>query len=527
MESDAGNMIVPTSESVGFNCLNDKIDGVEREPLVRSLMTGSGQPVELSTLRNRRGWDAFESNLPKESLDSPLINAFATDAPHYREIQSKQETASEAMKFESSDFLYTPPPIRRLFRSTEGKDCNQLESSASSIQVFKKSAATVLSKALNRYQRLPIRPKIPRIPFLPRLRHRIRYIRLAPQQAQQASVSGRKKRWLIPAEHPLKVIWDVMTFLLSFLNAYLTHVAIGDRSIGTLHAYQRFCQLWFFVDILLNFVTERNLSTSSSDGNDEEGRTVLTKCQAVWARYLTTWFVIDLLSLVPGEVLFVKPIIEQQKRLGFFKRQLFRIRAVGRFLAGGIVRRIRRKHFAMFSTVAKHSKRAGMGGTTFLLRKILKYVPKYVLFIRKMKALLALRVLRQVHWFQKLWHNLSTIVRRQRKGGIETFLTKQRSPTSFSNDIDDDTISTTCEDDFDCIHDRDLDNISCGDELNDLSDEVDEDIDNWSQNSRSRVLLVDASDAWEVLDDSSLAFSENVIDQNAIEEDDSDGGYPY
>lgn len=482
----------------------------------------------LSTIRKRRRCCEDESKFKTTYANHPISDCFADVVPNH-ENDAKEYSLMDVIKSESSNYLCTPPPIRRLFQLSDRNDSLRVESSSSSIQGLKNNAVSVLSNALNTCSHFRIRPKIPRIPFLPRLRRRTTYIRFASQPSQQPLLSERSKGWLIPAEHPVKVIWDFLTVLLSIVNAYSTHVAIGDRSIGTLHSWQQFCNIWFFVDILLNFVTETKLSTSSSDKNEEEGRRVLTKCQAVWARYLTTWFVIDLLSLVPGEALFVKPIIEQQKRRGFFQKQLFRIRAVCRFLAGDIVRRVRPRHLTMFSTVANISKRAGMGGPAFLLRKILKYVPKYVLFIRKMKALLALRALRQVHWLRKAWYNLSTIVQR-RGGDIDTALQSMHRTSSFCNDIDDGIISMTCEGDFDSFPDRDLDNASYDSEVNELVGEVDECMDNWCQSSRCRVILVDSNDAWEIIDDNTHIFSQIGSDQDAIEEDeynDSDDGYPY
>jgi hypothetical protein len=329
-----------------------------------------------------------------------------------------------------------------------------------------------------------------------------------------------------------------MTVSISLFNAYATHIAIGDRSIGSWHTWQKFCQLWFIIDIILNFVTEHKMS--SSDANNNE--LILTNCQAVWARYLTTWFVIDLLSLVPGETLFVKPIIDQQKKRGFFQRQAFRVRNVSRFLFHVVTKRlIRPKHVSMFSTVAKHSKRAGIGGPPRLLRLIIKYVPKYILFLRKMKGLVALRVLRQFHWFQKVWKNIRSLTTRTTKQGPQdnnvlvssTADKKWTTLTRKGGRIDDDTISLTCDDtEFDEDYDIQYydSNSNDDDDGEDQSDSI---------GRQTTTFVMSQSGSWNVCeeeDETNCSNNNHQIlegadsgtqdDEDEVE-DDFDGGYPY
>lgn len=205
------------------------------------------------------------------------------------------------------------------------------------------------------------------------------------QQQQQPAKPPRK--WLIPAEHPYKILWDVLTFVLSLLNFYATHAAIRDRQFGN-SWFMSFCDGWFMFDILLNFFTEYR-----SDQIE------LSDCRSVWARYLTTWFVVDVLSLIPGEKLYLRPIIDKQNRRNFFQKSFFRSKAVVR-----VTRILRGRHFKMFGRAVKHTKHAGVG-TSRLLKLLIKYIPKYLLFFRNMKGVLAVRMLRQIHWFRKCWRN--------------------------------------------------------------------------------------------------------------------------
>ena len=197
----------------------------------------------------------------------------------------------------------------------------------------------------------------------------------------------RKQRWLIPAEHPLKLLWDIMTVVLSIGNAYATHSSIRDRQFGN-NFFVRLCEIWFVLDILFNFVTEYKCS----DGM------VCQEPVRVWARYLATWFVIDAVSLFPGELLYIQPIIDKQNQRGFFQKSFFRTKAVIR-----VTRVLRGRHFRLFGNVAKQTKRVGFGGASRLLQLIIKYVPKYLMFLRNMKAVILVRLLRQIHWVRKVW----------------------------------------------------------------------------------------------------------------------------
>jgi Ion transport protein len=212
--------------------------------------------------------------------------------------------------------------------------------------------------------------------------------RKTQQQQQQTSSTKSKQQLLIPAEHPYKILWDVLTFILSFANVYATHTSIRDRQFGN-SWFTTFCEAWFVADILLNFFTEYRSNNYA-----------LRDCRSVWARYLTTWFVIDVLSLFPGEVVYLKPIIDQQNRRNWFTKGFFRTKAVVR-----VTRILRGRHFKLFGKVARHSKHSAGVGAVRLLRCMIKYIPKYWLFFRNMKGVLAIRMLRQIHWFRKVWRN--------------------------------------------------------------------------------------------------------------------------
>jgi hypothetical protein len=222
-----------------------------------------------------------------------------------------------------------------------------------------------------------------------------------------------RSQWLIPAEHPFKVLWDIITVILSIANAHAKHASIRDRKFGA-SPFLLFCDIWFFVDILLNFVTERRTA---------EGE-ILRDYRSICARYLTSWFAVDALSLFPWEHLYIKPIIDLQNRRGFFRKSFLRSKAVVR-----VTRHLRGKHFRWFGTVTRHSRQHGVGAKR-LLRLIIKYAPKYVLFLRNMKGVVAVRVLRQFHWLRRFYKNMIV----EEKGD-------ERTGSITQDDFDDDISS--------------------------------------------------------------------------------------
>lgn len=211
------------------------------------------------------------------------------------------------------------------------------------------------------------------------------------QRASPTALRTRapRSRWVIPMDHWFKTIWDILTVVFSIANAHAMHVSIRERKFGP-NAFVMFCNVWFMLDILLNFVTERK--TESGE--------ILRDYRSICARYLTSWFVVDALSLMPWETLYVKPIIDLQNRRSFLQKYFFRSRAVVR-----VTRHLRGRHFRWFGNVAKHTKQHGVGGSR-LLHLIIKYVPKYIMFVRNMKGVVAFRVLRQIQWFRRFYRNI-------------------------------------------------------------------------------------------------------------------------
>jgi len=263
------------------------------------------------------------------------------------------------------------------------------------------------------------------------------------RQRRLARLAKRPPRswWIvIPADHPYKIAWDVLTMLWALLGAYRTHVRIRDRVFDQ-SPLIILTEVWFTVDILLNFVTEHKTRRGE----------VIRDGKAVWARYLTTWFVIDILSLIPWERIYVAPVVERIKRRNFFQKTFFRSKAVVR-----VSRLLRGRHIKLFGRVSKRT------GTP--LRRMatlaIKYVPKYLVFLRNMKGAMAVRALRFVHWlhnmYKKIWVKARDAARwRGRAMGHPIFsLVGRRADEEIDSDSDgseddedDDEISESLDED--------------------------------------------------------------------------------
>jgi hypothetical protein len=225
-----------------------------------------------------------------------------------------------------------------------------------------------------------------------------------------------ESKWLIPVDHPLKLAWDFFTILVSILGAYHAHTSIRDRSFGPSWTLV-FCETVFFLDILLNFVTQ----TKTHDG------VILKSLTQVWARYLTSWVVVDVISLLPWERIYLQPVIEVQKRRNFFKRSFFRTKAVVR-----VTRIVRGRHVRSLRRLAKTTAKVGVG-ITRLIRLLIKYVPKYIFFWKRMKGIVLVRLLRNFHTVRKF---CKTLLGFKKRGDEDTTALSLSSSDSLSEDED-------------------------------------------------------------------------------------------
>jgi len=222
--------------------------------------------------------------------------------------------------------------------------------------------------------------------------HAFRNVEAKRLRAKARKLKHRRKFVGIPSNHIYKFYWDVVTVLLTFVSVFTTHEAIRDRTYDLTY-FAMFTQVWFGIDVLLNFISV----DQNSDG------TVSRHITAKSAKYLTTWFPIDALSIYPWEQMLLQPIIEQQNRRKLVTKLFFRSKATVK-----VTRILRGRHFKFFGRVANSTKRNfGVGGKK-LLALIIKYAPKYLLFYRNMKLVILLKVLRQIHFVKKIYVSITS-----------------------------------------------------------------------------------------------------------------------
>ena len=267
--------------------------------------------------------------------------------------------------------------------------------------------------------------------------------RLARRRARLAQQPPRSWWIVIPADHPCKVAWDVLTMTWAVLGAWRTHVRIRDRVFDQ-SPLILLTEVLFAIDILLNFVTEHKT---------RQGQ-VIRDGRAVWARYLTTWFLVDVLSLVPWERIYVQPVVERLQRRNFFQKTLVRSK-----IAVRISRVLRGRHIKLFGQVSKQT------GTPLrrLVALLIRYLPKYLVFLRNMRGALVVRALHFVHWLHNLYKKIWVKARRVK----QSLVRRKASHPIFElvephedDDSDSDSDYDYDSDDDDSDKDDDIDTAS-------------------------------------------------------------------
>ena len=194
--------------------------------------------------------------------------------------------------------------------------------------------------------------------------------------------------YIIGADNPIKVLWDVALFLISLFNLLQTHQNIKHQHHSPFH----FLEVFFVIDILLNFITEHK---------DANTGTLTRNPKLVAWKYLTSWFIFDAVSLIPFETLLIQPILDMQSRRKWFNKALGRTKGFLKVLP----RVLRGRNFRMFGMLKNQTKHIGMGGKK-LLGALIRYIPKYVLFVKKMRYVMLIRSARAYHVVRKIFKDL-------------------------------------------------------------------------------------------------------------------------
>lgn len=199
------------------------------------------------------------------------------------------------------------------------------------------------------------------------------------------------------SNHLFVILWNVCTILLSLTaGVYTTHVGMRDKcfphllnytceSKAALHIFfgyipgnlvVTFIDLWCVTDIVLSFLIESRCKTGSKFRYD----------------YLKTWFLVDVISMLSWEVVFVQPVFSQKKRL--IKRVIEICRAIP----------LIKKRWTYLIKIC-HAVKAARCRPSSLCRFI-QFAPKYIIFILRMRIVILLRVMRHIRLQRRLMLNI-------------------------------------------------------------------------------------------------------------------------
>jgi len=219
-------------------------------------------------------------------------------------------------------------------------------------------------------------------------------------QAQQSSS-------YISSNHSMKIVWDVLTILLSLtVGVYTTHASMRDQCFP--HLLNNNCvalhqgralplffgyfhgstvvtlyDLWRVADIVLNFLTEDAKHVNKNKNGCSE-----VKHHSAALTYLKTWFLIDLITLLSWEVLYVQPVFNKNHKKNILLKAIGLIRKFPSLCTTG--KRCPRLLRILKWAISFAGRRS--------LGKLIRYAPKYIDFALtgNMKVVIALRVIRQV-----------------------------------------------------------------------------------------------------------------------------------
>lgn len=205
----------------------------------------------------------------------------------------------------------------------------------------------------------------------------------------------------IPINHPLKIMWDICTIFLSLTaGLYTTHAGMRDKCFPHLlnnkcasktalpfffgcipgDVLVTFLDLWCVADIMFNFLLE-----DRSHRREKRSR----------QSYLKTWFLVDVISMLSWEVIFVQPVFHQKKKI------------VDKVIDLCKVLPVLKKRLPLLVKLLLAVKAAKCRLSSLFC--FIRFAPKYIVFTLKMKVVLLMRVMRHVRLQRRLFKNLASL----------------------------------------------------------------------------------------------------------------------
>jgi len=116
------------------------------------------------------------------------------------------------------------------------------------------------------------------------------------QNLNLIKTANRANTILIHPQSQLRQFWDIVSIILLFFQVLLLPLGIcgmWDLDKSWPFLFNLFCDIWFLIDIWLNFKTGIFIDSSE----------IILEPDEIRKHYLSGWFVMDLISTVPPEVL--------------------------------------------------------------------------------------------------------------------------------------------------------------------------------------------------------------------------------
>ena len=200
-----------------------------------------------------------------------------------------------------------------------------------------------------------------------------------------------------PVISQFMILWDICTILLSLTaGVYTTHMGMRDKCFPHLlnntceskaalqiffgyipgNLIVTFIDLWCVADIIFSVLMQSKYKAGSK----------------IRYNYLKTWFLVDVVSMLSWEVIFVQPVLSQKKRL------IQRVIDICRMIP--LIKK-RWPHLIKICHVVK-----AVRCRPSRLCRFVKFAPKYIIFMLKMKIVILLRVMRHIRLQRRLIMNI-------------------------------------------------------------------------------------------------------------------------
>merc|ERR1712232_131337 len=205
---------------------------------------------------------------------------------------------------------------------------------------------------------------------------------------------------------------DILTIFLSFVvGICTTHASLRARCF--LHVISSYCtteefvyipvlgatqlstatsfmQIWYFVDFLLNFIF------TSNECNTESFKQMPQRKYMEFKNILI-WFMVDIISIVPWDVIFFQPILIDNHRKSIVRKVSDIVRAYHFFRTYPVITGRWRQLLHLLQLARSRGLRP---------LRLIKFIPLYNLYFGSMKLVLVVRFFWLVRKYQQLYGSI-------------------------------------------------------------------------------------------------------------------------